>query len=55
MLGHARGHDGAVRMAASMTRATTAALGDPSARTGDIRGTGDTASFTRSVLSTLTI
>ena len=54
-LGHARGHDGAVRMAASMTRATTAALGDPSARTGDIRGTGDTASFTRSVLSTLTI
>ena len=54
-LGHARGHDGAVRMAAAMTRATTAALGDPSARTGDIRGTGDTASFTRSVLSTLTI
>ena len=54
-LGHARGHDGAVRMAAAMTRATSAALGDPSARTGDIRGTGDTASFTRSVLSTLTI
>ncbi len=54
-LGHSRGNDGAVRMAASMTRATTAALGDPGARTGDIRGTGDTASFTRSVLSTLTI
>jgi len=54
-LGHARGHDGAVRMAAAMTRATSAALGDPSARTGDIRGTGNTASFTRSVLSTLTI
>ena len=54
-LGHARGNDGAVRMAASMSRATTAALGDPGARTGDIRGTGDTARFTRSVLSTLTI
>jgi 3-isopropylmalate dehydrogenase len=54
-LGHSRGNDGAVRMAASMSRATTAALGDPQARTGDIRGMGNTATFTQSVLSTLTI
>ena len=49
-LGHSRGNDGAVRMAASMTRATTAALGDAEARTGDIRGRGTTATFTQAVL-----
>jgi 3-isopropylmalate dehydrogenase len=54
-LGHSRGNDGAVRMAASMSRATSAALGDPQARTGDIRGTGNTATFTQAVLSTLTM
>jgi 3-isopropylmalate dehydrogenase len=54
-LGYRRGNDGAVRMAASMSRATTAALGDAAARTGDIRGTGNTASFTQAVLSNLAI
>ncbi|HEY4957325.1 MAG TPA: isocitrate/isopropylmalate family dehydrogenase [Caldimonas sp.] len=53
-LGHSRGNDGAVRMAASMARATTAALGDAQARTGDIRGTGNTATFTQAVLRNLT-
>ncbi|CAN5774217.1 isocitrate/isopropylmalate dehydrogenase family protein [soil metagenome] len=52
-LGHSRGNDGAVRMAASMSRATTAALADPKARTGDICGTGDTAAFTQAVLRNL--
>jgi 3-isopropylmalate dehydrogenase len=54
-LGHSRGHAGAVRMAASMARATAAALGDAQARTGDIRGHGNTATFTSAVLSTLQI
>ena len=49
-LGHSRGNDGAVRMAAAMSQATTAALADPKARTGDIRGSGNTASFTEAVL-----
>ena len=52
-LGHSRGNEGAVRMAASMSRATTAALADPRARTGDIRGTGNTAAFTQAVLRSL--
>jgi len=49
-LGHRRGSDRAVRMAAAMSGATTAALADASARTGDIRGRGTTASFTQAVL-----
>ncbi len=49
-LGHARGHAGAVRMAAAMSRATTAALADPRSRTGDIRGSGNTATMTQAVL-----
>jgi 3-isopropylmalate dehydrogenase len=49
-LGHSRGNDGAVRMAASMSRAITAALGDAQARTGDIRGAGNTATMTQAVL-----
>ena len=53
-LGHSRANDGAVRMAAAMARATTAALGDARARTGDIRGTGNTATFTQAVLRNLT-
>jgi len=52
-LGHSRGNEGAVRMAASMSRATTQALADPQARTGDVRGTGNTASFTAAVIRNL--
>ena len=52
-LGHSRRNAGAVRMAASMSRAITEALADEQARTGDIRGKGNTATFTRSVLSNL--
>ena len=37
-------------MARSMARATAVALGDPDARTGDIRGKGDTQSFTQAVI-----
>jgi len=42
-----------VRMAASMSRATTAALADAQSRTGDIRGKGNTASFTQAVVRNL--
>jgi 3-isopropylmalate dehydrogenase len=49
-LGHARANAGAVRMAASMSRAITQALGDAQARTGDIRGQGNTATMTQAVL-----
>jgi len=52
-LGHSRGNDGAQRMAAAMSRATTAALADPQARTGDVRGKGNTATFTQAVLRNL--
>jgi 3-isopropylmalate dehydrogenase len=52
-LGHSRKNEGAVRMAQSMSRATTAALLDPQARTGDIRGKGNTATFTQGVLGNL--
>jgi 3-isopropylmalate dehydrogenase len=44
-LGHGRGIAGAVGLAGSMSRATTAALADAQARTGDIRGSGNTARF----------
>ncbi|MBA2961103.1 MULTISPECIES: isocitrate/isopropylmalate dehydrogenase family protein [Ramlibacter] len=53
-LGHSRDNPGAVRLAASMSRAITAALADPQARTGDIRGKGNTATFTQAVLRNLT-
>ena len=49
-LGHSRGNEGAVRMAASMSRAITDALGDAQARTGDVKGKGNTASMTQAVL-----
>ena len=49
-LGHSRGNEGAVRMAASMSRATTEALADADVRTGDIRGTGNTASMTAAMI-----
>jgi 3-isopropylmalate dehydrogenase len=52
-LGHSRGNTGAVRMAASMSQAITAALGDAQARTGDIRGRGNTATMTAAVLRAL--
>ena len=49
-LGHSRGNAGAVRMAASLARAITAALADADARTGDIRGKGNTRTMTDAVL-----
>jgi 3-isopropylmalate dehydrogenase len=52
-LGHSRRNESAVRMAASMSRATTEALADAQARTGDIRGKGNTASFTAAVIRNL--
>ena len=52
-LGHSRGNEGAVRMGRAMTRAVTQALADPAARTGDIRGTGNTATFTQAVIRNL--
>lgn len=52
-LGHSRANAGAVRMGASMAAATTAALADADARTGDIRGKGNTASFTQAVVRNL--
>jgi 3-isopropylmalate dehydrogenase len=52
-LGHSRGNDGAVRMAAAISRATTAALADREARTGDIRGKGNTATFTQAIVQNL--
>ena len=54
-LGHSRGNAGAVAMAAAMVGATTAALGDADARTSDVRGRGNTATFTQAVLRGLTI
>jgi 3-isopropylmalate dehydrogenase len=52
-LGHSRGNEGAVRMAASMSRALTAALSDPQSRTGDIRGKGNTTTMTQAVVRAL--
>jgi 3-isopropylmalate dehydrogenase len=52
-LGHRRGRPAAVAAAADITRALTAALADPAARTGDIRGRGTTATFTQAVLANL--
>jgi 3-isopropylmalate dehydrogenase len=49
-LGHSRDNESAVKMARSMSRATTAALADADARTGDIRGKGNTATFTQAVI-----
>ncbi|MBE7939771.1 MULTISPECIES: isocitrate/isopropylmalate family dehydrogenase [Ramlibacter] len=52
-LGHSRGHPAAVAMARSMADATAAALADPQARTGDVRGQGGTESFTQAVVARL--
>ena len=52
-LGHSRGNAAAVRMAQAISRATTRALANPDARTGDIRGKGNTAAFTQAVIRNL--
>jgi 3-isopropylmalate dehydrogenase len=52
-LGHDRGRPEAVAAARAMSRATTAALADPKARTGDIKGTGNTATFTKAIVAGL--
>ena len=49
-LGHDRKRPEAVAAARSMSRAMTAALGDSKSRTGDIRGTGNTAAMTEAVI-----
>jgi 3-isopropylmalate dehydrogenase len=49
-LGHNRGVPAAVKAGQAMSRATTAALADANARTGDIRGKGNTASMTRAII-----
>ncbi|HET7404441.1 MAG TPA: isocitrate/isopropylmalate family dehydrogenase [Usitatibacter sp.] len=52
-LGHSRGLPHAVAAAAAISRATTEALRDPFARTGDIRGTGNTASMVERIIDFL--
>ncbi|MEO7339081.1 MAG: isocitrate/isopropylmalate family dehydrogenase [Caldimonas sp.] len=52
-LGHSRGVPAAVAAAASMSKAIDLALADSDARTGDIRGRGNTAAMTRSIVSAL--
>jgi len=52
-LGYQRGEPRAVEAARAISRATTAALADPAARTGDIRGTGNTRSMTQTIVSGL--
>ena len=50
-LGNDRGIPAAVQAARAMSDATTRALADPASRTGDIRGTGNTASMTRAIVA----
>ncbi len=52
-LGHRRHCPEAVAAAADISRALTAALADPKARTRDIRGSGNTSTFTKAVLRNL--
>jgi 3-isopropylmalate dehydrogenase len=52
-LGYQHGEPRAVEAAQAISRATTAALADPAARTGDIRGTGNTRSMTQAIVSGL--
>jgi 3-isopropylmalate dehydrogenase len=49
-LGRRRGIEPAVAAARAMQRAMIATLADPAARTGDIRGTGTTATMTQAVI-----
>jgi 3-isopropylmalate dehydrogenase len=52
-LGHDRQRPEAVAAAQAMSRATTAALADPKARTGDIKGTGNTKTFTQAIVAAI--
>ena len=52
-LGHDRGVPQAVAAAGAISRAITAALADPAARTRDIRGTGGTADMVRAIIRNL--
>jgi 3-isopropylmalate dehydrogenase len=52
-LGHSRNVPGAVAMARAMSEATTIALANPNARTGDINGKGNTATMAKAVLDAL--
>jgi 3-isopropylmalate dehydrogenase len=52
-LGHSRNIPEAVAMAKAMLEATTIALSDVNARTGDINGVGNTASMAKAVLKAL--
>ena len=52
-LGHSRNIPEAVAMAKAMSAATTLALANPNARTGDINGKGNTASMAKAVLEAL--
>src|SRR3954469_13791021 len=52
-LGHDRKIPAAVAAAQDMSRATTAAIANPATRTGDIRGTGSTASMTQAIVAAL--
>ncbi|HEY1230872.1 MAG TPA: isocitrate/isopropylmalate family dehydrogenase, partial [Ramlibacter sp.] len=52
-LGHSRQKPQAMAAAASMSHAMTQALRDPKARTGDIKGQGNTGSMTEAILRAL--
>jgi 3-isopropylmalate dehydrogenase len=52
-LGRRKGIAAAVAAARSMEQGLTAALGDAKARTGDIRGAGNTGTFTAAVIASL--
>jgi 3-isopropylmalate dehydrogenase len=52
-LGRRKGVDAAVAAADSMERGLAGALGDAQARTGDIRGKGNTATFTRALMAAM--
>jgi 3-isopropylmalate dehydrogenase len=52
-LGRRRGIASAEQAAAAMSRAIVQTLADPQARTGDIRGTGTTASMTAAIIAAL--
>jgi 3-isopropylmalate dehydrogenase len=52
-LGRRKGIEAAVAAAGAMERGLTTALADASARTGDIRGTGNTAAMTRAAIEAM--
>jgi len=52
-IGHSKNIPEAVAMARSMSEASTVALANPNARTGDINGKGNTASMAKAVLEAL--